>query len=61
MIKEVELPPKYSKSIYRRVMEAHKLGDRWTRRHTAAFIALKKALTSEPVLQQPRWDGTHFV
>ena len=61
LIKEVPLPSKYNKTTYWRTMEAHKLAEKWTERHTKAFIGLKAALASEPVLKAPRWDGTHFI
>ena len=42
-------------------MANHKLENRWSSEHTAAFLDLKAALTSEPVLQGPKWDGTPFI
>lgn len=33
----------------------------WTDKHTRVFLALKKALTPEPVLRGLKWDGTPFV
>ena len=39
----------------------YKLSDHWTLEHTASFLALKKTLTSEPVLKGHKWDGTHFI
>ncbi|PSR72521.1 hypothetical protein PHLCEN_2v11621 [Hermanssonia centrifuga] len=56
-------PPKNSgKSAYRRALASYSLGDtRWGKRQTDAFIALKVALTSEPVLRRPVWDGTPFI
>ena len=61
LIKEVQLPSKHNKSTYRKAMETHKLTERWSERHTKAFIGLKAALANEPVLKAPRWDGTHFI
>jgi len=29
--------------------------------HTKAFLDLKTAMTSEPVLRGPKWDGTPFI
>ena len=55
------MPEKHTKSIYRWVMANHKLKDYWTDEHTRAFIALKAAMTSEPVLKGPKWDGTPFI
>jgi hypothetical protein len=42
-------------------MSAHKLEGRWTDAHTWAFLDLKIAITSEPILQGPKWDGTPFI
>ena len=42
-------------------MTNHTLKDRWSNEHTAAFLDLKAALTSEPVLRGPKWDGTPFI
>jgi len=61
LLREVELPQDYTKTVYRRIMANHKLRDRWTQDHTQAFLSLKAAMTSEPVLRGPRWDGTPFI
>lgn len=42
-------------------MESFKLEDKWSKEHTEAFITLKKALVSEPVLKPPQWGGTPFI
>jgi hypothetical protein len=49
------------KAAYRRAMSNFKLGAIWTQEHTKAFLDLKTAITSRPVLQAPRYDGSHFV
>lgn len=59
--REVDIPNGAKKAVYRRIMNAHDLTKRWGPEHTKAFVALKTALTSEPVLRGPRWDGTPFV
>ncbi|GAW03058.1 Retrovirus-related Pol polyprotein from transposon opus Includes: ame: Full=Protease [Lentinula edodes] len=61
LLKSVPLPQNYTKSTYRKAMESFKLAHRWTLDHTKAFLALKKALVSEPVLKAPRWDGSSFI
>ena len=61
LIREVDLPEKYSKTVYRRIMANHILKDRWREQHTKAFLKLKAIMTSEPVLRGPRWDGTPFI
>ncbi|KAG2738197.1 hypothetical protein P692DRAFT_201667093, partial [Suillus brevipes Sb2] len=38
-----------------------KLQNRWTEQHTKAFLDLKAALVSKPILQAPRYDGSNFV
>ena len=50
-----------SKSAYRKALLAYKLDDKWTADHDSAFVKLKAVLTSEPVLRNPRWDGTPFI
>lgn len=61
LIKEVDIPQPVTKTTYRRAMTNHKLGNKWTAEHTRAFIQLKTALTSEPTLHAPKYDGTPFV
>jgi hypothetical protein len=33
----------------------------WTQEHTNTFLDLKTAITSRPVLQALRYDGSHFI
>ncbi|GAW10534.1 Retrovirus-related Pol polyprotein from transposon opus Includes: ame: Full=Protease [Lentinula edodes] len=61
LLKSVPLPQHYTKSMYRKAMESFKLSDKWTLDHMKAFLALKRALVSEPVLKAPRWDGSSFI
>jgi hypothetical protein len=61
LLRKVEMPEKHTKTIYRRVMSNYKLKEHWTNDHTRAFLALKTAMTSEPVLKGPKWDGTPFI
>ena len=61
LLREVELPEKYTKTIYRRIMTNHMLKGRWTDAHTKAFLNLKAEMTAEPVLRGPKWDGTPFI
>jgi len=42
-------------------MATYKLREKWTAAHTTAFLNLKTALTSQPVLHAPRYDGTPFI
>ena len=50
LLNDVMLPQPCTKTTYRRVMGAHNLANRWKEEHTKAFIDLKGALTSEPIL-----------
>lgn len=61
LLKEVPLPPGYTKLSWRSVHENHTFEGRWFARHTKAFLELKRILTMEPVLRCPKWDGTPFV
>jgi RNase H-like domain found in reverse transcriptase len=42
-------------------MGTYHLSDKWEDKHTRAFLNLKIAITSEPILWGPRWDGTPFI
>jgi hypothetical protein len=61
LLAQVSLPQPSTKTSYRRVMAAHSMEGRWEENHTKAFLDLKIAITSEPILRGPRWDGTPFV
>lgn len=61
LLREVELPDKYTKIIYWRIMTNHRLKDRWSETHTKVFLDIKAEMTAEPVLCGPRWDGTPFI
>jgi hypothetical protein len=61
LLREVQLPEKYTKTVYRRIMTNYSLKDKWTDIHTKAFLDLKAEMTSEPVLRGPKWDGTPFI
>lgn len=57
----MELPSGYTKATYRRLMAAYKLEPKWGEKEDRAFVRMKGLLTSEPVLREPRFDGTNFV
>ncbi|TFY82945.1 hypothetical protein EWM64_g1070 [Hericium alpestre] len=61
LLQGANLPTPCSKSTYRRVLQEYALSTHWTDTHMHAFIDLKAALTSEPVLRGPQWDGTPFI
>jgi hypothetical protein len=42
-------------------MSAHRLEERWMEAHTRVFLDLKIAITSEPILQGPKWDSMPFI
>ena len=42
-------------------MKGLPLEEKWTSKLDRAFIAIKAALTSEPVLRSPNYDGSPFV
>ena len=42
-------------------MKGFSLADLWKREHDHAFLKLKIALTCEPVLKGPKYDGTPFI
>ena len=61
LIEQVEIPKPISKATYRRAMTNYRLADTWEQKHTEAFINLKVALTSQPTLHAPKYDGTPFI
>lgn len=61
LIREVPNLKNTSKAAYRRTLQNYKLKDRWGSQHDKAFLQLKTVLTQEPVLRNPKWDGTPFI
>ena len=61
LLKGIELPDNYTKTIYQHIMTNHKPGDKWNSSHTKAFMNLKAEMTSEPVLCGPKWNRTPFI
>jgi hypothetical protein len=61
LVKAVPLKTPFTKATYRRMLRDFKLIERWEAKHTAAFLDLKAALVSRPILQAPRYDGLNFV
>lgn len=49
------------KQAYRSAAAAHSLVDCWTNDHERAFLDLKAALVSDPVLRAPVFDGRPFI
>ncbi|VDC04527.1 unnamed protein product, partial [Peniophora sp. CBMAI 1063] len=61
ILRRVPMPSKPSKAAYRRAMLAFDVRPHWGEAENRAFLALKCALTSEPVLRKPVFDGTPFI
>jgi len=61
LIRAVHIPKNAGKSAYRNAMRKFNMEAHWTERHQRAFMDLKIALTSQPVLTAPRFDGTPFI
>jgi hypothetical protein len=59
--RRLDVPKGKGKAAYRRAMKQHSLTDVWTPEHEKAFLRLKIALTNEPVLKGPKFDGTPFI
>ena len=57
----IDVPRHKGKGAYRQAMRNQSLVGKWTPDLNNAFLNLKLALTSEPVLRSPRYDGTPFV
>ena len=57
----LELPKLKGKAAYMRAMKGHSLDGLWKKEHDHAFLQLKVALISEPVLKGPKYDSTPFV
>ncbi|GLB38087.1 putative retrotransposable element Tf2 155 kDa protein type 1-like [Lyophyllum shimeji] len=61
LARSLDIPRGKGKAAYRRAMKGHSLQGIWKPEHDRAFLRLKVALTSEPVLKGPRFDGTPFI
>ena len=61
LARKVELPKMKGKATYARAMKGYSLQGLWKKEHDHAFLRLKVALTSEPVLKGPKYDRTPFV
>jgi RNase H-like domain found in reverse transcriptase len=61
LVRGVNIPKNAGKAVYCSALQAVKLVNTWMPTHTKAFLALKTALTSEPVLKAPRFDSTPFT
>ena len=61
LARNLELPKAKGKAAYTKAMKGVSLQGLWTKEHDHAFLRLKVALTSEPVLKGPKYDGTPFI
>jgi hypothetical protein len=61
LLLKVPLDNAHSKTLYRRAMSSFKLEPHWKPEHTRAFLDLKVAITSRPVLHAPKYDRSHFI
>ena len=58
---KLELHKFRGKAAYMKAMKGYSLKDLWGRAHDQAFLRLKVALISEPVLKGLEYDGTPFI
>jgi transposase InsO family protein len=61
LARSLNLPKLKGKAAYNRAMKGHSLTEIWGKEHDRAFLRLKIALTCEPVLKGPKYDGTPFI
>jgi hypothetical protein len=61
LARKLDLPKLKGKAAYTKAMKGYSLKGLWTKEHDHAFLRLKVALTSEPVLKGPKYDGTPFI
>ena len=57
----LEVSKASGKCAYQAVAQSHKLENQWSWEHDKAFVVLKMALTSAPVLKGPKYNGTSFI
>ena len=61
LLNTLEVSKASGKCVYQAAAQSHKLDSQWSREHNKAFIILKTALTSAPVLKGPKYNGTSFI
>jgi hypothetical protein len=61
LVQGVDVPKNAGKAAYRAALSRVKLTNIWNQRHSTAFLGLKTALTSDPILKAPHFDGTPFI
>jgi hypothetical protein len=55
------IPAGGGKQAYWNAAQTHHLQDKWTVAHDKAFVTLKVALTSAPVVKGLKYDGSAFI
>jgi len=61
LIHSAAIPRNTGKAVYLAALQKIKLANVWGPTQKAAFLSLKKALTLEPMLKVPHFDGTPFI
>ena len=61
LVHGVNVPKNTGNMVYHTTLQAMKLVNTWAPSHKKAFLALKTALTYEPVLKAPWLNGTPFI
>ena len=61
LLRAAAVPKHDGKAAYRSALRRVKLNSIWMNTHKNAFLGLKIALTSNPVLKAPLFDGTPFI
>ena len=61
LLNTLEVPKASGKCAYQAAARSHKLDNQWSQEHDKAFVVLKTALTSAPVLKGLKYDGTSFI
>jgi len=61
LLQKVDIPKPISKTTYCKAMMTFKLRDYWMEAHSIVFMNLKTALTSQPILHAPRYNGSPFI
>ena len=61
LLRAATVPKNAGKAAYRSALRRVNLDSIWTNAHKNAFLGLKIALTSNPVLKAPLFDGTPFI
>ncbi|THH15436.1 hypothetical protein EW146_g5032 [Bondarzewia mesenterica] len=62
LLRNADIPKHAGKAVWRRIMRGSHLDNSvWIQKHQKSFLALKAALTREPVLRRPKFNGTPFI